>query len=152
MLMFRHWRVARRRPRAPLPAALRARLLAVPDTAARRPAMPARSPAVRGPHPLAWLLASPVTPLAAAFVLALGLSLAWGNPYQTGAATLDRALDEASPATARIRAGATTLLAAATELGESASSALPRAGYGASRAVSATLRQQVDDPPSRPRR
>jgi hypothetical protein len=117
-----------------------------------RPVKPARSTADRGGHLLTWLLASPMTPLAAAFVLALGLSLAWGNPYQAGAATLDRVRDEASPATATIRAGAATLLAAATEVAEDASAALPRAGYRASRVVSATLHQWINDLPSPPRR
>jgi hypothetical protein len=111
--------------------------------------MASRSPADRG---LTWLVASPVTPLAAGFVLALALSLAWGNPYQAGAATLARVRDQASPATAKVRGAATTLLAVATELGESAVSALPRAGFRASRAVTATLQERIHDLPANPGR
>jgi hypothetical protein len=141
-----------RSSRPPLPEPLRGRLLAIPATVPRRTPTPITPRSTAGGG-LSWLLASPVAPLAASFVLALALSLAWGNPYQAGAATLDRVRDQATPATSRILIGASTLASVAADLGETAIGALPRAGLRASRTVSALLgeralpSERLDDDP-----
>jgi hypothetical protein len=138
---------APRRARPELPETLRARLLAIPAATPRRAPAARHAPIVprsSADSTLSWLLASPATPLVAAFVLALGLSLAWGNPYQAGAATLGRVRDQAAPAASRIRVGATTFAAAASDLGQTAMTVLPRTGLRASRTVTALLSDRAD--------
>ncbi|HVS10422.1 MAG TPA: hypothetical protein VMS76_11150 [Planctomycetota bacterium] len=77
-------------------------------------------------------------------MLALGLTMAWGNPYLAGTATLYRVRDEASPAASLIRAEASRVASAAADLGGIAVAALPRAAMRASRAVTTTVIDRFD--------
>ena len=135
------WR--RRRPAA-LPESLRDRLLAIPGN------QPASRSGI-APRPIGddlgsiWLLASPLAPIAASFLLAVAMSLLLGNPYQIGAATISEMRSEVSPAAGRLREGASRLAGVAAGVGEVAAAALPRAGRSASRAIATTLQERIGD-------
>ena len=135
------WR--RRRPPT-LPESLRDRLLAIPDSQPLpRSGIVPRS--IGGDLGSAWLLTSPLAPIAASFLIVVAVSLLLGNPYQVGAATLSDVREEVSPAASRLRDGASWIAGIATGAGELAAGALPRAGRSASQAIGKTLQERIGE-------
>jgi hypothetical protein len=121
---------------------LRDRLLAIPSTTpASRPLAARREHDDVASH---WLLASPLAPIAASFLVVLAVTALLGNPYQVGAATLDEVRGEMSPAAACVRERATRLAGVVAGAGDAAAGALPRAGAAASRAITKTLEDGFD--------
>ena len=130
----------------PLPQSLRDRLLAIPAATPHPRAVVAPQMEAADLSPVAsWLLTSPLASIAASLVLAVGVSLFLGNPYQAGAATLDEVRTEVGPAANRVRAGVSRLAEVASGAGEAALEVLPRAGMSASRAISRTVQERVGD-------
>jgi hypothetical protein len=143
VLTLRRWtsrperrRLPRRAP-TPLPDALRARLLAIPATAPAGPIVPRWAGGIVG-FTLESLLAAPLLPLAASFVLVAALGLA-GNPYRLGAATLARLQHRAAPAGAWVSAEATAVGTGAARLARGALAIVPAASLRAARTLSAGL-------------
>lgn len=135
------WHPRRQRP---LPDSLRDRLLAIPGTQpARRASLESRS--VGDDLTSSWILASPLAPIAASFLVVVAVSLLLGNPYQVGAATLSEVREEVSPAALQLREGASRLAGVVAGVGEAAAGALPRAGLSASRAIAGTLQDRIGD-------
>ena len=133
-----------RRPTPPLPEPLRDRLLAIQASSPQpRMSIAPRFTAADLAPGTSWLLTSPLASIAASVVLALAVTFFFGNPYQAGAATIDEMKSEMSPAAMRLRAGASRLAEAASDAGEAALGALPRAGMSASRAISRTVQERV---------
>jgi hypothetical protein len=130
------------RPRRRLPESLRDRLLAIPETDPQCRTRLTSASAVEHPRS-SWFLASPFAPIAASFLVAVGVSLFFGNPYEAGATTVAEMRGEMAPTAVRLREGATWLAGAASDFGEAAVSVLPRAGRSASRAITRTLQQHV---------
>jgi len=136
----------RRRSPPALPPGLRERLLAIPASAAA-PRL-AITPDRAAPASM-WLLASPWSPMAAAALLVTVLGLCVNDPYSVGAATVAEARADVVPAAARVAHGARRLIDGACGLGEAAIEALPRAGVGASRAISRVVSAGFGDPEPR---
>jgi hypothetical protein len=132
----------RRRVPAPLPESLRDRLLAIPES---QPSPRSAQASSIGDLGSTWLLASPLAPIAASFLIVFAVSLLLGNPYQAGAATLSGVREEVSPAAGRLREGVSRIAGVAAGMGELAAGALPRAGLGASRVIAQTLQEHVDE-------
>ena len=125
------------------PDSLRDRLLAIPGTTQRFGTQPIRDLAADDSR-LTWILASPFAPIAASFLVAAAVSVFFGNPYQAGAATVTEMRGEMAPTAMRVRASATRLAGAASDVGEAAIGVLPRVGLSASRAIARTLQEHVD--------